>query len=222
MENQSRGDRVIQSAADLEAVTFDSDDLVTVVSQDARTGEVLMVAWANRVALEKTLTTRIMHFWSRSRDMLWKKGETSGNTQALVSLHLDCDSDTLLALVDPLGPACHTGDRTCFGAGAAPGLKSADAPVGTAQSVLAELSAILDDRDRERPEGSYTTRLLEDENLRVKKLGEELSELIVALTLKEDSVTDEAADLVYHLMVALKGAGHSWAEVEQTLARRRQ
>ena len=117
---ESRVDREIQTQDDLKAVHFDPAGLVPVVSQDAQTGEVLMVAWANRLALEETLATRIMHFWSRSRMSLWQKGETSGNTQSLVSLHLDCDGDTLLALVHPVGPACHTGASTCFGEGSAP------------------------------------------------------------------------------------------------------
>ena len=220
-ENQSRTDREIRSPADLEAISFDDNGLIPVVSQDADTGDVLMVAWANREALEETLATRIMHFWSRSRDALWKKGETSGNAQSLVSLHGDCDGDTLLALVKPLGPACHTGERTCFGEGASPEREAADAGATARSSVLHELSSIVEERDRERPEGSYTTRLLEDENLRLKKLGEEVSELIAALVRRDESASEEAADLVYHLVVALQGVGRSWAEVEDALARRR-
>lgn len=208
-------DRRIETANDLAQLTFDEDGLVPVVAQDAETGSVLMVAWANREALEETLATRIMHFWSRSRDSLWKKGETSGNTQSLVSMHADCDGDTLLARVHPVGPACHTGEPTCFGAGA-----RQEERVET-PSVLLELAALLAARNRARPEGSYTTRLLEDENLRLKKLGEELAELIAALARRDPRAAEEAADLVYHLMVALEGAGRSWSEVEEELARRR-
>jgi phosphoribosyl-ATP pyrophosphohydrolase/phosphoribosyl-AMP cyclohydrolase len=215
----SRVDREIRTQDDLKAVRFDPAGLIPVVSQDAQTGEVLMVAWANRLALEETLATRIMHFWSRSRTSLWKKGETSGNTQSLVSLHLDCDGDTLLALVHPVGPACHTGESTCFGEGSAP--EPAPSDGGARPSILGELSLVLEDRDKERPEGSYTTRLLEDENLRLKKLGEEMTELVIELVRGEGRAPEEAADLLYHLLVALRGAGHGWREVEEILARRR-
>ena len=114
-------DRALHSAADLDALTFDEGGLLPVVAQDADDGRVLMVAWANREALEATLETGYAHFWSRSRGELWKKGVTSGNTLELVSLHGDCDGDTVLALVRPAGPSCHTGDDTCFGAGASHG-----------------------------------------------------------------------------------------------------
>ncbi len=211
--------REIRSPSDLNEVTFDPKGLIPVVSQDATTGEVLMVAWANREAIEQTLATRVLHFWSRSRDQLWQKGETSGNSQSLVSLHLDCDGDTLLALVNPAGPACHTGQRTCFGAGAFPETTTRR-DVGRS-SVFDELQAIIEERDRERPPTSYTTRLLEDENLRIKKLGEEVSELIASLVKGEDSAPEEAADLVYHMMVSLQGAGRSWREVERALEKRR-
>lgn len=220
-ENQSRTDRAIRIPADLEAITFDGNGLIPVVAQDSETGDVLMVAWANRKALEETLATRSMHFWSRSRNTLWKKGEASGNSQSLVSLHSDCDGDTLLAFVNPLGPACHTGERTCFGKGASPERDRVNAGARAGSSVLRDLSTIVEERDRERPEGSYTTRLLEDENLRLKKLGEEVSELIAALVRRDESASEEAADLIYHVVVALQGIGRSWAEVEQALTQRR-
>jgi phosphoribosyl-ATP pyrophosphohydrolase/phosphoribosyl-AMP cyclohydrolase len=207
---------------DLDSLAFGVDGLLPVVVQDAESGEVLMVAWANREALARTLETGDMHFWSRSRATLWRKGETSGNTQALESLHADCDGDTLLARVRPAGPACHTGERTCFGEGSAPsaGERSPTRPSGS-PSVLAELWEVIEARDRERPEGSYTTRLLTDANRRIKKLGEENAELISALAGRADNVPEEAADLVYHLLVALKGAGRSWSEVEEELEKRR-
>lgn len=219
MPRAEQSKREIRAPSDLSEVTFDPKGLIPVVSQDARTGEVLMVAWANREAIEETLATRILHFWSRSRDQLWKKGETSGNTQSLVSLHIDCDGDTLLALVDPAGPACHTGQRTCFGADAIP--ETAIHSTGGRSSVFDELQAIVEDRDRERPPSSYTTRLLEDENLRIKKLGEEVSELIASLVRGEDNAPEEAADLVYHMMVSLQAAGCSWRDVERALEKRR-
>ena len=217
-EKGRRADREVRVVEDLKGVTFDPAGLVPLVSQDAETGEVLMVAWANRLALEKTLTTRMMHFWSRSRERLWKKGEDSGNTQSLLSMHLDCDGDTLLALVNPVGPACHTGERTCFGKGSAPGQRTATVEVNP--SILKKLASVIEERDRDRPEGSYTTRLLEDENLRIKKLGEEVSELIIELVRRGQRAPEEAADLLYHVLVAIHGAGHRWQDVEDVLAER--
>ncbi|MFW6200291.1 MAG: bifunctional phosphoribosyl-AMP cyclohydrolase/phosphoribosyl-ATP diphosphatase HisIE, partial [Gemmatimonadota bacterium] len=223
-------DRRIRSGDDLDDLDFEKQDgLVAVVVQDAATREVLMVAWADRKALEETLRTGEMHFWSRSRAELWRKGETSGNVQKVHSLHADCDADTVLALVDPAGPACHTGHRTCFGAKgvasegvaasdpvtAGPGRGSERAsrsgdgdasigPVPGPEAVLRELWGVLEERRLERPDGSYTTRLLDDENLRLKKLGEETTELVVSLTRSEkERIPEEAADLVYHLLVAL-------------------
>ncbi len=203
-------DRTLRTSDDLADLAFDDRGLVPVVAQDASDGAVLMVAWANREALERALETGFMHYWSRSREALWKKGESSGNLQRVVSLHADCDADTVLARVKMEGPACHTGEATCFGAGA-----------GGGDAVLRRLWDVLEDRSRERPEGSYTTRLLADENLRLKKLGEETVELVTALIRKEAQASEEAADLVYHLMVALLAAGRSWDEVLAELDRRR-
>lgn len=222
-------DRRLRDIAHLGGVRFDEDGLATVVAQDVTTGAVLMVAWANREALETSLATGTMHYWSRSRAALWRKGETSGNTQALVSLHLDCDGDTVLALVRPAGPACHTGDPTCFGEGATPavdawgerGPEESETDREPISGLLHDLTEVIRRRNRERPEGSYTVRLLDDENLRLKKLGEEVSELVVALARREADVADEAADLVYHLMVALEAVGSGWGDVEDALAKRR-
>lgn len=215
-------DRTLTDAESLEALRFDDRGLVPVVAQDARTGQVLMVAWANLDALRRTLASGFMHYWSRSRSSLWKKGETSGNLQVVVSLHADCDGDTVLARVTMDGPACHTGDATCFGElgpEAAGGPRTGE--TSRAGSVLDDLWAVLEDRDRERPEGSWTTRLLADENLRLKKLGEETVELVTALVRGDERASEEAADLLYHVLVALKGAGRSWSEVEAELLRRR-
>jgi len=167
-----------------------------------------MVAWANRDALRRTLATGALTFWSRSRQALWQKGETSGNTLALVSLHADCDGDTVLARVRPAGPSCHTGERTCFGEGADP--------------TLAGLAETLGRRAAERPEGSYTVRLLDDPNLRIKKLGEETAELIQALVQGDGPrATEEAADLLYHTLTALLAAGVGPEEVLEELEGRR-
>lgn len=186
------------TSADLDTLTFDDAGLLPVVVQDAATRAVLMVAWANREALERTLESGEMHFWSRSRRELWHKGATSGNTQRLVSLHADCDADTLLALVEPAGPACHTGETSCFGEPEPP----------SPDLVLPALWAVLESRARELPENSYTTRLLSDENLRLKKLGEETAELILALGRGEkERAVEESGDLLYHLLVAMLASG---------------
>ena len=207
---QSGGRRVL-AADDLDDLAYGEDGLVPVVAQDVASGAVLMVAWANRDALDRSFQSGELHFWSRSRQELWRKGETSGNVLALDGLLLDCDRDTVLALVRPAGPACHTGETTCFGSP-----RSFDRPRS-----LESLAATLQDRARERPEGSYTVSLLDDANLRVKKLGEETAELVAALATADTTrVVEESADLVYHLAVALVAAGLDWSDVESELARR--
>jgi len=208
-------DRQLRTSADLDRLDFAKlTGLVPVVAQDVRDGKVLMVAYATREALETTLTTGEAHFWSRSRERLWKKGETSGHVLELVSLHADCDGDTVLARVRPTGPACHTGEATCFGA--------TGSTVSGPDAVLAELDARLARRERERPSGSYTVRLLDDENLRLKKLGEETAELVAALAKGDrNRAVQEAADLVYHLLAALRAVGVPAAELTDALERRR-
>ncbi len=200
--------RVLQTKQDLDALDFTRvGELLPVVVQDNATGEVLMLAFANRLALEKTLETGQMHFWSRRRNELWRKGATSGNTLALVSLHADCDADSVLALVTPAGPTCHTGERTCFGEGTG--------------STLGRLDRTLASRDELRPEGSYTVRLLDDANLRLKKLGEETAELVAALAVGDSGkAVEEAADLVYHVLVALRGCGLDVTPLLEELDRR--
>jgi phosphoribosyl-ATP pyrophosphohydrolase/phosphoribosyl-AMP cyclohydrolase len=206
-------DRTLRAAADLDGLRFDAQGLLPVVAQDASTGAVLMVAWANRDALGRTLDTRELHFWSRSRGALWKKGETSGNILRLRSLHADCDGDTVLALCEPTGPACHTGETTCFGEGAQ--------PVSTG-ATLDALWTVIDERARTRPEGSSTTKLLGDENLRLKKLGEETAELVAALARGDaERAPEEAADLIYHVLAELRGAELDLAAVGAVLDRRR-
>ena len=195
-------DRALRTAADLDALDFSKlDGLVPVVAQDAGSGAVLMVAYASREALERSLESGRMHYWSRSRGELWRKGDTSGHIQHVVRLHADCDADTVLALVRQEGAACHTGEPTCFGEDAAP-----EGP--TAASVLQRLDAVLAARAADRPDGSYTVKLLNDENLRLKKLGEECAELVTALAKGEaDRIPEEAADLIYHVLVAARAAG---------------
>lgn len=200
---------------DLETLDFSrGNGLVTVVTQDARTGQVLMVAHADREALEYTIATEEMHYHSRRRG-LWHKGATSGNRQHVVSLTADCDSDSVLALVVPLGPACHNGTQSCFATPASP---------VTAEGVLPELDATIAARARiARPTGqqSYTARLLGDRNLRLKKLGEEAAELVTACADDDrERAVEEAADLLYHTLVALRAVGGSLADVERVLEQR--
>lgn len=201
-----------------EAVQFGDDGLVPCVMQDAFTGEVLTLAYMNAEALERTLTTREIHFWSRSRNELWHKGATSGNIQRLVQLRLDCDGDALVALVEPAGPACHTGARSCFHtdfeSGAEPEPVTADA--------VAALERTLAQRAAERPEGSYTVELLEDPELIGAKIREEADEVARALAGETDErVAEESADVLYHLEVGLTGRGLSLARALEVLNARR-
>lgn len=181
-------------------VDFGDDGLVPCVAQDASSGEVLTVAYVSEESLRLTRETGEMHFWSRSRGKIWRKGESSGNTQRVVSLRLDCDGDALLALVEPAGPACHTGERTCFfrelGTGGGPDPVPAEA--------LATLERTLASRAEERPAGSYTVELLDDAERIGEKLREEADEVARAVVGESDErVAEEAADLLYHLEVAL-------------------
>jgi histidinol phosphatase-like enzyme (inositol monophosphatase family) len=182
--------------------------LVTVVAQDARSGEVLMVAHADAESMQKTLETGEMHYHSRTRG-LWHKGGTSGNTQRVESLHLDCDSDAVLARVIPAGPACHTLDRTCFHD--APPAE----PLGELDRTIAERAAA------PTTTGSYTQKLLLNRNLRLKKLGEEATELVMALADGDsERAAEEAADVVYHVLVALRAQGLGLDDVRAVLAGR--
>ena len=200
-------------ALDLAALDFaKGGGLVTVVAQDASTGAVLMVAHADREALERTLATGEMHYRSRTRG-LWHKGGTSGNVQRVVSLAADCDGDAVLARVAPAGPACHTGATTCFGAGAADALAALDATIAARASEGAAAGAAA------RP--SYTRRLLADRNLRLKKLGEEAAELVTACADGDaPRAAEEAADLVYHALVALRSLGVGLDELREVLDQR--
>jgi phosphoribosyl-ATP pyrophosphohydrolase/phosphoribosyl-AMP cyclohydrolase len=201
---------------DLDALDFaKGGGLVAVVAQDARTGAVLMVAHADREALERSVATGEMHYRSRTRG-LWRKGATSGNVQRVVSLAADCDGDAVLARVEPAGPACHTGQPTCFGLGAA----AARDALGVLDATIAERAAAQPAPGGEQAP-SYTRRLLGDRNLRLKKLGEEAVELATACA-DGDAVRagEEAADLVYHMLVALRALGVGLDEVRAILARR--
>ena len=208
---------------DLDAVDFEKGGgLVTIVCQDHLSGAVLMVAHGNREALARTIDSGEMHYWSRTRG-LWWKGGTSGNRQRVVQLRYDCDADAILAQVEPLGPACHTGAPSCFGA------------IGDAAGVLSRLDALIAARaaageqadGRESVEAatgqrSYTRRLLHDRNLRLKKIGEEAAELVTACA-DDDPLRacEEVADVIYHALVALRATGGSLRDVERVLSERR-
>lgn len=195
---------------DLDRLDFaKGNGLVAVVAQSVRSGAVLMVAYADREALEKTVATGELHLRSRSRGP-WKKGETSGNVLRVRELVADCDGDTVLARVDPVGPACHEGTTTCFG----------DASRGDA---LAALDATIAQRmaATETEGAGYTQKLLGDRNLRLKKIGEEASELVTACADGDAArATEEAADLIYHALVALRAAGGTLEGVRDVLAKR--
>lgn len=198
---------------DLDALDFaKGGGRVTVVTQDAVSGVVLMVAHANRVALERTIETGEMHYDSRTRG-LWHKGATSGNRQRVVSLSADCDGDAVLARVRPLGPACHTGTVSCFGESAL----ASDA-VAVLDRTIAHRAATTPASDAPP---SYTRRLLDDRNLRLKKIGEEAAELIAACADGDTTrIAEEGADLVYHTLVALRAADVDLATIRAVLARR--
>jgi phosphoribosyl-AMP cyclohydrolase / phosphoribosyl-ATP pyrophosphohydrolase len=213
----------------LEELKYDERGLVPVVVQDAETREVLTVAYMNAESLRRTLESGETWFWSRSRAALWHKGETSGHTQRVVSIAVDCDRDALVALVEPAGPACHTGARSCFqheieGAelldeGNAGGRVRASRALG---ATLAELYALIESRSRERPAGSYTTYLFEQGLDKIlKKVGEESAETIIAAK-NEDAhaLVAEVSDLLYHLLVLLVARSVKLTEIESELAGR--
>jgi phosphoribosyl-ATP pyrophosphohydrolase/phosphoribosyl-AMP cyclohydrolase len=196
-------------------ISFDERGLVPCIVQDWRSGEVLTLAYMNADALRRTRETGETHFFSRSRQELWHKGATSGNTQSVRSIRYDCDADALLALVEPAGPACHTGERTCFHGGAMVPL----AP----HEVLPALERTIAARAQDRPEGSYTATLLADPARIGEKVQEEAEEVARAAREEPDErVAEEAADVLYHLAVLLRGRGLSLADAERVLDGRRQ
>ncbi len=195
-----------------DGLVFDEAGLLPVVVQDRASGDVLMVAWANAEALARTAETGLAHFWSRSRESLWRKGETSGNGLRVDEARADCDGDTLLLVVDPEGPACHTGSRTCFGE---------TSP--TAAGMLEELARVVAERAEAPPEESYTARLLaKGPDQVLKKIGEEATEVVLAGRVQSDErLAEETADLLYHLLVALHQRALPLARVMDELRRRR-
>jgi phosphoribosyl-AMP cyclohydrolase / phosphoribosyl-ATP pyrophosphohydrolase len=195
-------------------IAFDERGLVPCIVQDWHSGEVLTLAYMNAEALRRTRESGEMHFYSRSRETLWHKGETSGNTQTVKAIRYDCDADALLALVEPTGPACHTGERSCFHRGEL-------TPAAPHES-LPTLERTISERAATRPENSYTTRLLGDPQYAGAKVQEEAEEVVRAAREESDErVAEEAADVIYHLAVLLRGRGLSLADAEQVLDGRR-
>ncbi len=200
---------------DIDSLDFTkSGGLVTVVAQHAASGVVLMIAHADREAMQKTLDTREMHYRSRTRG-LWHKGETSGNVQHVISLSPDCDRDAVLARVIPAGPSCHTLDESCFG------------DTALDSDAFSELNRVLVERfeslgtNPSASSRSYTQKLLGDRNLRLKKIGEESAELLTAIADSDSGrMSEEAADLFYHMLVALRAEGVGLNDIRNVIAKR--
>lgn len=195
-------------------VSYDGNGLVPCVVQDWASGEVLTLAYMNEEALRRTRESGELHLWSRSRGEQWHKGATSGNVQSVRALRLDCDGDTVLALVEPAGPACHTGERSCFHRG--------ELEPGAPHETLPSLERVLAQRAAERPAGSYTVELLENPSHIGEKVMEEAEEVARAVREESDQrVDEEAADVLYHLLVLLRSRGRSLTDAERVLDGRR-
>jgi len=202
------------SEINFDEIQFDERGLIPAIIQNAATREVLTLAYMNKESLQRTIETKQTWFWSRSRNELWHKGATSGNTQEVVSLALDCDRDAIIVLVNPAGPACHTGATSCFDVGT----RSED--LGP---LLDQLYELIQSRERERPAGSYTTYLFEEGLDKIlKKFGEESSETIIAAKNDDDGrLAAEVSDLIYHLLVLLVARGVSLKQIAAELEQRR-
>lgn len=195
-------------------IEYDQRGLVPCIVQDWLTGEVLMHAYMNAESLRRTRETGEAHFFSRSRQELWRKGETSGNTLAVRGIRYDCDGDALLALVEPAGPACHTGERSCFHRG--------ELDPAAPYEALPTLERTISSRAAERPDGSYTAKLLADRDLNGDKVAEEAEEVARAAREETDErLAEEAADVIYHLAVLLRGRDLRLADAERVLDGRR-
>ncbi|MGN0138435.1 MAG: bifunctional phosphoribosyl-AMP cyclohydrolase/phosphoribosyl-ATP diphosphatase HisIE [Candidatus Methanomethylophilaceae archaeon] len=193
---------------------FDEKGLITVVVQDWITNEVLMVAWANQEAVDLMKSTGYTHFWSRSRQKLWQKGEESGHVQKIKSIQTDCDADTLLVRVEQTGVACHTGTPSCFN-------EVIYGDTSETMAILPELRRVIKDRHENPEEGSYTCKLFNDETRMCKKVIEEAGEFVLAIKDKdEDEMAWELADLIYHTMVAIEKSGLSMEKVYEKLSER--
>lgn len=204
----------------LSTIKFDAEGLVPVVAQESRSGNVLMLAYANRDALRQTRSSGLAHYYSRSRRALWQKGRTSGHVQRVSQIRVDCDGDTVLYRVSQTGPACHTGESTCFATLVTPDGDAAHTP-DAGGHVLSRVAQRIADRAAARPQGSYTVKLLDDGAPAIaQKVGEEAVEVVVASLAQDDTrLAAEAADLLYHLLVLFQARGVAldriWDELEQ-------
>nr|MBO2479361.1 bifunctional phosphoribosyl-AMP cyclohydrolase/phosphoribosyl-ATP pyrophosphatase [Bacillota bacterium] len=207
-------------ALDLDALRWDEQGLIPAIVQDVQSKEVLMLAYMNRESLVKTLETGYTWFWSRSRQRLWQKGETSGHVQRVRDIRVDCDRDTLLVLVEQTGPACHNGTYSCFAASLPTNTETDGQPDRFA--ILNRLESVIAARDAERPEGAYTTYLFEKGLDKIlKKVGEETAEVIIAAKNRDpQELRWEVSDLLYHLLVLLREQQLPLDEVMRELERR--
>ena len=204
----------------IDNIHFDQNGLIPAIAQDWVDGSILMMAWMNKESLIKTLESGEVHYWSRSREELWHKGKTSGHFQKLKGIRADCDSDTLLLSIEQVGSiSCHTGKRSCF----FKDLKTNQECLSPPSDACSELFKVIESRKSDPEKGSYTNSLLnEGDNKILKKIGEETAEFIMAYKDKDPiSVANEAADLIFHLQVALAHQSVSWTEVLKVLIQRR-
>lgn len=203
----------------IEKLVFDEKGLIPAIVQDETTKEVLTLAYMNRESLERSIETGETWFFSRSRQELWHKGATSGNTQKISEIRLDCDQDALVVLVKPAGPACHKGEASCFTENIYESNEASETPD---TQILLKLEQIIKEREKERPEGAYTTYLFEKGLDKIlKKVGEEAAEVIIAAKNRDsEELKWEAADLLYHLLVLLREQGMPFAEVLKVLENR--
>jgi phosphoribosyl-AMP cyclohydrolase / phosphoribosyl-ATP pyrophosphohydrolase len=205
----------------VENIKFDEKGLIPAIVQDATTKQVLTLAYMNRTSLEKSIETGETWFYSRSRQELWHKGETSGNTQKIVEMSLDCDQDAMVVLVEPAGPACHTGEISCFSEKVFHNVSYEKQSLED-YKILVTLEQLIKQREQERPEGAYTTYLFEKGVDKIlKKVGEESAEVIIAAKNRDtEELKWEAADLIYHLMVLLREQGLPFNEILKVLQER--
>ena len=218
VQNSTSGDESL-SEIDFSDFKLNSDGLIPCIAQDYKTGEVLMMAYMNEESYQKTLETGLMTYWSRSREKLWTKGEESGHFQHMISLIIDCDKDTILAKVRQEGPACHTGNPTCF---FTPLTEVSETKEKDVMSVFEDVYDVILDRKKNPREGSYTNYLF-DKGLDkiLKKVGEECTELVIAAkNPNTEEIKYEMADFLYHAMVLMAERGVTWEEIADELARR--
>ena len=208
----------------LKDIKFDKEGLIPAIVQDKNTKEVLMVAYMNEDTLKQTVETKKATFWSRSRQEAWVKGATSGSFLNVEEIRVDCDCDALVVLVTPEGPACHTGERSCFYRKVAEGVLEEDKKKADASYVLNELVEVAEDRKANPQPGSYTNYLFDKgEDKILKKVGEEAAEVVIAgKNRNADEISYETADLLYHLSVMLVDNGMTWQDVFYELEKRRQ